>query len=143
MSSKKAVTKVTKKAVKKSVKQTVKKAVAKKAAPKKSTSKKTPTSAAKKKSKTEKKLVAAKGQQCFWVNEGPILKDLIELQTALETMSDAIFAHHVTRERNDFAEWVEYVLKDAETAAALRKSKKPVTAHKVIVRQLKLYKLPK
>ena len=126
-------------------KTTTKKKVAKKTT-KKSNSKKTTKKAASKKvaKKTNgRKLVLAKGSGCFWVNNGPILRDLVELEKAFSEMTDKMFAHHVSGKRNDFADWVEVVLKDKETALALRKSKKPKTARTVVVRQLKLYQLPK
>lgn len=137
-STKKTATKTTTKkvakkaAVKKVAQKTTKKAPAKKAAAKKTVKK-----------ATGKKLIVAKGPQCFWVNEGPILKNLLELEAALEAMSEEMFAHHVGGGRNDFADWVEYTLKDVDTAIALRKSKKPAAARKVVIKQLKLYKLPK
>lgn len=124
---KKSSTKTTKKAAPK---------VAKKAAVKKTTQKKSA-----KPTKTGKALVCAQGDQCFWVHEGPILRDLQELEQALQDMSEAIFAHHVSKKHNDFADWIEGVLDDAETAALFRKSLKPATAHKVLVKQLKLYSL--
>lgn len=95
-----------------------------------------------KKVSNKKKLICATGTNCFWVNNGPILRDLVELERALDTMTEKIFSHHVSGSRNDFADWVEHVLKDQETAAALRRSKKPKTARTVVVRQLKLYTLP-
>lgn len=108
------------------------------------TSKKTTTKKAvtQKKPPVAKKIVTAKGPTCFWVHEGPILKDLLELEAALKSMSELMYKHHVTKDRNDFADWVDAVLKDAETAALLRKAKKPETAHKAVVRQLKLYIVP-
>ena len=89
-----------------------------------------------------KHLVCATDDKCFWVNGGPILRDLVELEQAFDEMNEQMFSHHVAKNRNDFADWVESVLKDAETAAALRKAKKPNTARKVVIRQLKFYKLP-
>ena len=115
------------------------KKVTKTAAPKKTAKK----AASTKKATSGKKLIAAKGSECFWVHEGPILKDLVELEAALKTMSDKMFAHHVRTHGNDFADWVEMILKDTDTAAQLRKSKKPGSAHKVVVKQLKLYSVPK
>ena len=90
-----------------------------------------------------KKLVVAKGADCFWVHNGPILKNLLELEQALDAMSEHMFAHHVGRGRNDFAEWVEHTLKDAAAATDLRKARKPHTARTAIVRHLKFYNLPR
>lgn len=54
-------------------------------------------------------------------------------------MQAEVFSHHVTKERNDFAEWVEHVLADAACAAALRKAKKPAAAKTIVIRFVKKY----
>lgn len=88
-----------------------------------------------------RKLVVATGANCFWVHNGPILRDLVELEEALNDMTEKMFLHHVSRRRNDFADWIEVILKDSETAMAFRKAKKPQTARAIVLRQLKLYQL--
>lgn len=94
------------------------------------------------KKKAEKKsLTNAQPQKAFWVHNGPVLKNLVELADALQTMDEVIFTHHVTKEKNDFADWVETVLKDVECATAIRRSKKPSSARTIVVRHLKLYSL--
>lgn len=67
-------------------------------------------------------LVRAEGDQCFWVHEGPILSDLSDLHSALSVMTSYQFNHHTEGERNDFANWVEFVLGEQELADALRRS---------------------
>lgn len=143
---KKVAKKVTKKAVvKKAVpKKTAKKAPAKKApakkkaAPaKKAAAKKSPA----KKSAGKKTLIKARGPACFWTRDGLILENLITLRQALKAMSEDEFNFHVTKDRNDFADWVEQVLGDADCAAALRKSRKPNSAATVVVRHLRYYEV--
>lgn len=129
---KKATKKVTKKAVKKTAKKAVKK-TAKKAT--KKTTKKTTTKASKK----VKALVCAPDDKCFWTTDGQVLQNLEELKFAFGSMDDEVFMHHVGKEKNDFADWVEQVLQDAECAAALRKARKPKTAQTVVVKCLRLY----
>ena len=69
-------------------------------------------------------LVHAPPEKCFWVNHGPVLKNLQELRDALtHNISDGQFAYHVGPGRNDFAGWVEAVLDDAACARALRRAK--------------------
>jgi hypothetical protein len=68
-------------------------------------------------------LVEAPPERRFWVNYGPVLKDLRELRDALQSLSDAQFSHHVGAGKNDFADWVEAVLDDAACAKALRRAK--------------------
>ena len=54
---------------------------------------------------------AIKPENYFYVVDGCIIKDIIELADALEIMSDDSFYHHVTDQRNDFGNWVKDVLK--------------------------------
>lgn len=100
-----------------------------KAAPKKSGAKK----------KGKRVLAQAQGGQCFWTTDGKIFANLVELRDALKTMSAGVFAHHVQKGKNDFADWVEHVLGDAELATALRKSKKPNTARTIVAGRLRIY----
>ncbi len=104
----------------------------KKASPKKSTAKKS-TKAAK------RALVCANGEQCFWTTDGTIISNLVELRDTLLNMSDDVFAYHANAERNDFADWIDAVLGDSELGKSIRASKKPKSAHTVVVRRLKLY----
>lgn len=119
---------------------TTKKVSAKKATPAKKVSAKAPT---KRGGVTKQKrvLARAEGAQCFWVTNGTILSDLVELRDALEHMEDEIFSYHVKGKRNDFANWIEFVLGDTELAAALRKTAKPKTMHTAVVRRLKIYSI--
>ncbi|MBI3051642.1 hypothetical protein HYY74_04235 [Candidatus Woesearchaeota archaeon] len=59
----------------------------------------------------------------FWVNNGPILKNLQELSEALRHMQDDQFVHHVNREKNDFCKWIDEVIGDHHLAAALGKAR--------------------
>ena len=90
----------------------------------KSTAAKVKTSA----KKSTPMLVVAEGEQQFWTNDGRILKDLVELRDALSKMEKHVFDHHVTGEKNDFADWVEFVLQDTSGASMLRSKKTPATA---------------
>jgi hypothetical protein len=115
-----AIKKVAKKAVKKTAS---KKATAKKVSP-------------------LKVLVCAEGAQCFWTTDGTILRDLRDLAEAFRTMEDTVYRYHVSAGKHDFADWVEYVLEDAVCADALRGTKKPATAHTLVVRHLqKTYRI--
>lgn len=86
-----------------------------------------------------KRLVQANGPNAFWVADGTILKNLEELRDAFKEMDKKVFGHHVSKNKNDFADWVEAVLKDSDCAAALRKSKTQNSCRTVVVRQLKVY----
>lgn len=84
-------------------------------------------------------LVCAPDEKCFWTTDGRVLKDLEQLHLAFGSMNDEVFLHHVTKEKNDFADWVEIVLEDAACAADLRRSRKTTTAKTTVARHLKQY----
>ena len=58
-------------------------------------------------------------ERAFWVNGGPVVKNLKELHQAIEGMSPDQFLFHTTRNGNDFARWVRDVLFDPECAERL------------------------
>jgi len=86
-------------------------------------------------------LVYAGDPQSFWTTDGAILNSLVALRDALAVMDNEVFAHHVAKDKNDFAEWVATVLDDSACARALRKVKTPASAHTVVVRHLKFYRI--
>jgi len=90
-------------------------------------------------SKAKRVLVCAQGEQCFWTTDGKIIANLVELRDALTTMATEVFAYHVTRDKNDFGDWIEYVLGDAELAGRIRGAKKPTSARTFVVARLKKY----
>lgn len=92
-------------------------------------------------SKGKKALVHAESEQAFWTTDGRTLSNLLELRDALASMTDEVFAYHVSKERNDFADWIEHVLQDGELARAFRKSKKSNTAREVVVTRLRTYSI--
>lgn len=112
----------------------VKKSIAKKVAPKKAVG-------AKKTSPKQKPLVVAPNDQSFWVTDGNILNSLVAFQVALEEMEETVYSHHVTNNKNDFAEWVDIVLCDKTCATALKKAKTPTAAKRVVTKHLKSYQL--
>ncbi len=62
-------------------------------------------------------------EQCFWVNNGPILKNLEDLTNFLPNMSEESFRHHVNKEKNDFSNWINDVFCDKKLANDLLSSK--------------------
>ncbi|MBI2657669.1 hypothetical protein HYX08_03165 [Candidatus Woesearchaeota archaeon] len=75
-------------------------------------------------------------EQCFWVNNGPILKNLDELASALPEMGDDTFHHHVNKEKNDFSSWVRNILGDVKLANDLLSSKNKESIAKKIRNRL-------
>lgn len=63
------------------------------------------------------------GEQCFWVNNGPVVKSVPELRQALKEMSDEQYAYHTKRNGNDFSKWAEDIIQCPECAASLRKGR--------------------
>lgn len=59
--------------------------------------------------------------KAFWVNNGPVLRSIIELANAAKKLTDQQFIHHVNKAKNDFAKWVDEVIKDSELARELRR----------------------
>jgi hypothetical protein len=113
-----------------------KKVALKKVTAKKVISKKT---VIKKKEKEARPLVYADNARSFWLFDGQVLNSLVALKEALSSMQKDVFSHHVTKEKNDFADWVELVLADVETASLLRKAKTAKTAHASLMKRLKEY----
>jgi len=64
-----------------------------------------------------------KPKHYFWLNDGTTIKNLSELSGAMSKISDDIFRHHVSDQRNDFYNWVKDVHKDRKLAAKLLKAK--------------------
>ena len=71
-------------------------------------------------------------EQCFWVNNGPILKNMEELANALPDMAEDTFRHHVNNEKNDFSSWVRDIIGDAKLANDLLSSKNRDSALKKV-----------
>ncbi len=90
---------------------------------------------------TKRTLVCAPNEQCFWTTDGKIIANLTELRDTLASMADDVFRHHVTKDRNDFATWIESVLQDPELAISIKSAKKPNTARAIVVRRLKEYSI--
>lgn len=88
----------------------------------------------------KRELVMSLPEQCFWVNNGPILSDLKELHSALKhEVSKEQFLHHTQNGNNDFANWVEQTLHDESCAKKLRSVKHQDTMVKKLELCLKNY----
>lgn len=112
-----------------------KKTVAKKTAPKKMGTK------SKKKAIPKKEIRYAAGPEAFWVTNGMILHDIIDLAEALSEMADDHFLYHAQGEQNDFSVWVKQILCDEECANALLSAKTKKNAAVTVKKHLKVYSL--
>ena len=80
-----------------------------------------------------KKLLSdCNSDQSFWVNNGPVLRNLDDLSAAIKSLSSEQFSHHLNKEKNDFARWVEDVVGDKELSEVLSKVKSKTSATKKI-----------
>ena len=59
----------------------------------------------------------------FWVSDGSILKNINDLLFALKKMKKNVFQAHVNKEKNDFANWINDIIKDEKLAKELYKVK--------------------
>ena len=119
-----------KKTISKSInKKAISKKVIKKVAPKKVTKKVIETAPKKTvmKRKSIRRTTAKKRinkDQYFYLKNGNMIKDIEELAKVMDQLEDEIFYHHVSDERNDFANWIHHVFEEAELAKQLLESKR-------------------
>lgn len=50
--------------------------------------------------------------QHFYFKHGPVASSLKELLDHLKQIDDDVFSHHVTKQNNDFSNWIKHVLND-------------------------------
>ncbi|MEM2121741.1 MAG: hypothetical protein QXU20_03750 [Candidatus Woesearchaeota archaeon] len=72
----------------------------------------------------------------FILNDGRRLKNLRELLEALKTMDNNLFNHHVSPERNDFANWIKDVFKKEFLAEKVLNAKTREEIIKVLSEEL-------
>lgn len=85
-----------------------------------------------KKISPKKTMIYATNEASFWTRDGQILNSLQALSDTLLEIDLEVFSHHVTKDKNDFADWVDHVLNDIECAKSIRKAK-TIKATKVAV----------
>ncbi|MCK5476034.1 MAG: hypothetical protein KAI71_05660 [Candidatus Pacebacteria bacterium] len=93
------------------------------------------------KRKTKKNdLVNAQDDQCFWVCNGSVLRNIKDLKDSLSKMDKETFLNHVNKEKNDFATWVKEILEDETLSKKISKNKTVKTMIKTINDRLKKYR---
>ena len=70
-----------------------------------------------------KYLCDAAPDHCFWVNNGPILKNVEELADALESISEDTYRYHANKGKNDFSKWISEIIGDNKLANELLSAK--------------------
>jgi hypothetical protein len=72
----------------------------------------------------------------FWSCTGQVLRNLKDLKSELDTMSDEAYACHVNAEKNDFMNWVRDIIKDERLARDLQKAPGRLNAAKLVTRRI-------
>ena len=72
----------------------------------------------------------------FYCHDGKILNNIYELKSALDTMSNHTFNHHVTEEKNDFSRWVREVLIDDKLSNDLAKCAGSKDATRIVAERI-------
>ncbi len=72
----------------------------------------------------------------FYLRDGKALKSIAELSVALQKMSDDVFNHHVTSDKNDFSAWIADVFSEPLFAKALKKVKGKVQTLELVQRYI-------
>jgi hypothetical protein len=85
----------------------------------------------------KRNLIDASDDNCFWVCDGKVLKNLYDLSAALEEMSDESYGYHANLEKNDFSSWVKEVLKEPGLASSLRRAKSRADALNLVKNRLR------
>jgi hypothetical protein len=85
-------------------------------------------------------LCNAPSEQCFWVNNGPVLKNVEELADTLQQISDDTYRYHANKEKNDFSRWILEVIGDQKLANDLLSSRSKVSAVKKLKTRISLLK---
>jgi len=72
----------------------------------------------------------------FWCHDGKLIKNLGELEKALNDMSDETFHYHSGEGRNDFSNWIRDVVEDDKLANDLSKAKSRIQASKAVAQRV-------
>ena len=86
----------------------------------------------------EKRLGDVESDKQFWCHDGHYLKNLQDLETALEQMTEDTFRYHVNETKSDFSKWVDEVIGDDKLSRDLRKSATKTQAVKSVAERIAL-----
>jgi hypothetical protein len=76
----------------------------------------------------------------FWCHDGRYLKNLEELEAALEQMTNDTFAYHSSESKTDFSNWVRDVIGDEKLARDLLKATTRAQAAKNVASRIEWLK---
>lgn len=77
-----------------------------------------------------------KPEHYFYLRDGRVLKDLIDLSECLETINNDVFYHHVNDARNDFANWIRDIFERKELADEIMSIREPRRVQVIILKHL-------
>jgi hypothetical protein len=72
----------------------------------------------------------------FWCCDGRFIKNLWELEKALDDMSDEAFHYHSSDEKSDFSNWVRDVVGDDKLSRDLIKAGSRTQARQAVVQRI-------
>jgi hypothetical protein len=72
----------------------------------------------------------------FWCHDGRLIKNLGELEKALNHMSDETFHYHSGEGKSDFSSWIRDVVGDNKLANDLGKAKSRIQASKAVAQRI-------
>ena len=76
-------------------------------------------------------------KEYFYLDNGFILKSIEELYHTISLMEKELYNHHVTKDKNDFANWIYNVFEDKELGMNLMNSKSKDEMMKVLKKHIK------
>ncbi|MBI2580908.1 hypothetical protein HYV85_03805 [Candidatus Woesearchaeota archaeon] len=79
----------------------------------------------------------AKPEDCFYCIDGSVLRNMLELEQKLRTISNRAFYHHASQSRNDFRNWVKDVFHEHNLADELLKARTPAEASAAVRRHIR------
>jgi len=72
----------------------------------------------------------------FWLHGGKTIKNILELAKELKQMNNETFAHYVTNQKNDFANWIQHCIKDEQLATLLKTTKSKERMAAIVERRI-------
>jgi hypothetical protein len=88
------------------------------------------------KEEASRRLSAVGDEKRFWCHDGKLIKNLGELEKALNEMSDETFHYHSSEGRNDFSNWIRDVVGDNKLTNDLSKAKSRIQASKAVAQRI-------
>jgi len=80
-------------------------------------------------------------EKAFYVNDGRMLRNVLELAEALSNMKEKTFKFHVNKNKNDFSEWVRDVVREEkladEIARLVMKDKIQIAVQKHVIQKMR------